>query len=50
LTYYAAHAEAPPALSIAIAPLFRLPEAWLWGAIGAPVGRWLSRMHVRLDA
>jgi hypothetical protein len=49
-TYYTAGGETPSAVSIVAAPLFRLPEAWLWGAMGGAVGRWMSRMHVRLDA
>jgi hypothetical protein len=26
-----------------ISPLLRLPEAWIWGAVGGLLGRWLSR-------
>lgn len=30
---------APSASSVLTAPLFRLPEAWLWGAIGGSIAR-----------
>ena len=26
-----------------ISPFLRLPEAWIWGAVGGLLGRWLSR-------
>jgi hypothetical protein len=33
----------PSALSILIAPLTRLPEAWIWGSIGGFVGKCIAR-------
>jgi hypothetical protein len=33
----------PSALSILIAPLTRVPEAWIWGSIGGFVGKCIAR-------
>jgi hypothetical protein len=33
----------PSATAVLLAPLFRLPEAGLWGAIGGQLGRWIVR-------
>lgn len=38
-TYYTTHAHAPSALAVLTAPLFRLPESWLWGMLGGRLGR-----------
>jgi hypothetical protein len=35
--------HAPIPLAMMVAPLFRVPESWIWGAIGGQVGRWMSR-------
>jgi small-conductance mechanosensitive channel len=35
----------PSALSILIAPLTRLPEAWIWGSIGGFVGKCIARQR-----
>jgi len=32
-------------LSVLAAPLFRLPESWIWGAVGAQLGRRISRFR-----
>lgn len=35
----------PSALAILVAPLTRLPEAWIWGALGGQLGKWVSRQR-----
>jgi len=40
---YGAKAYVPFPLAMIVAPLFRLPESWIWGAIGGQLGRWISR-------
>jgi hypothetical protein len=35
----------PSALAILIAPLSRLPEAWIWGSIGGQLGKWIVRQR-----
>ncbi len=42
-TYYSAHHHVPTALDVLLAPLFKLPESWLWGLVGGQLGRMLSR-------
>ncbi len=42
-TYYTSHAHAPSALAVLTAPLFRLPESWLWGLLGGRLGRAIGR-------
>jgi hypothetical protein len=42
-TYYTSHAHAPSALAVLTAPLFRLPESWLWGMLGGRLGRAIGR-------
>jgi hypothetical protein len=38
----------PPARAgILISPLFRLPESWIWGAVGGALGRWIVRRRRR---
>jgi hypothetical protein len=38
----------PSALAILIAPLSRLPEAWIWGSIGGLIGKSIARRRQRL--
>lgn len=33
-----------------MSPLLRLPESWIWGAIGGLLGRWLSRSSQPIEA
>ena len=42
-TYYTSHAHAPSALAVLTAPVFRLPESWLWGMLGGRLGRAIGR-------
>ena len=35
----------PSALAILVAPLSRLPEAWIWGSIGGCVGKGIARQR-----
>jgi hypothetical protein len=42
-TYVTAHGHAPSALAILTAPLFRLPQAWIWGLVGGRLGRPIAR-------
>ena len=42
-TYYTSSAHAPSALAVLTAPLFRLPESWLWGMVGGRLGRAIAR-------
>jgi hypothetical protein len=41
---------APSAAVMIAAPLFRLPESWLWAAIGAQIGRCISRARRKTAA
>lgn len=34
--------HAPTALEVFVAPIARLPDAWLWGAIGGQIARWIA--------
>jgi len=43
-----ARSFAPSPLSMTIAPIMRLPESWIWGAVGGQLGRWISRSRPRL--
>jgi len=45
-TYYTTRAHAPSALTVFTAPLFRLPESWIWGLVGGGVGRAIRRTQV----
>jgi hypothetical protein len=36
---------APTPLGVLFAPLSRLPESWIWGAVGAQLGRRISRLR-----
>ena len=40
----------PSAWSILVAPLARLPEAWLWGTIGGQLGKCIARRRQRTVA
>jgi hypothetical protein len=40
---YGAPGHAPIPLAMMVAPLFHVPESWIWGAIGGQLGRWISR-------
>jgi hypothetical protein len=42
-TYVSARGHVPSALAILTAPLFRLPEAWIWGLVGGRLGRAIAR-------
>jgi hypothetical protein len=42
-TYYNAHHRLPSPSAVLVAPLFRLPEAWIWGLLGGRLGRGISR-------
>ena len=51
LTFVGPRLPAPSAWAILIAPLIRLPEFWLWGAIGGKLGKqircWQQRAAAR---
>ena len=49
-TYYTTHAHSPSALAVLTAPLFRLPESWLWGMVGGQLGRAIGRRRRRPSA
>jgi hypothetical protein len=34
-------------VSVLVAPLFKIPESWLWGVVGGRIGRGIVR--ARLD-
>jgi hypothetical protein len=42
-TYYTAQSRVPSPLAVFAAPLFRLPESWLWGLVGGRLGRAVAR-------
>jgi hypothetical protein len=46
-TYYGVLPHAPTAWNVLISPLFRLPEAWLWGVYGGLLGRGIRRFRHR---
>jgi hypothetical protein len=47
-TYYSAAHQPPGSLHILLAPLFALPQCWIWGAVGGGLGRWISPYLRRL--
>jgi hypothetical protein len=49
-TYYSRDPHPPAPLSILVSALLRLPESWMWGMLGASLGRWISRIQPRLAA
>jgi len=42
-TYYTTRAHTPSVLAVLTAPLFRLPESWIWGMVGGQIGRAIRR-------
>jgi hypothetical protein len=44
-TYYGNAAHAPGPAEVLAAPLFRLPEAWVWGVLGGLLGRSIRRVR-----
>ncbi len=40
----------PSALAMLVAPLSRLPEAWIWGSIGSFIGKCIARQRKRTAA
>jgi hypothetical protein len=46
-TYYTVQHHAPSPVSVLVAPLFKIPESWLWGVVGGRIGRGIVR--ARLD-
>jgi hypothetical protein len=49
-TYYSALDHRPSALVIVLAPLSKLPEAWIWGALGGNLGRSFLRSRAARSA
>jgi hypothetical protein len=45
-----AHAPPLPAWAILISPMARLPECWIWGALGGLLGRQIARNRKRAGA
>jgi hypothetical protein len=45
-SYYSAEHQSPGSLNILLAPLFALPQCWIWGVVGGTIGRWISP-HIR---
>ena len=43
LTFVDPRLPAPPPWAVLIAPLARLPEFWIWGALGGQLGKRISR-------
>jgi hypothetical protein len=43
LTFVGPRVPPPPAWAVLIAPLARLPEFWIWGALGGQLGKRISR-------
>jgi hypothetical protein len=41
---------APSPWAILISPLARLPEFWIWGALGGQLGKWITRRRHRAGA
>jgi hypothetical protein len=37
------HLPPPSSLAILVSPLARLPESWIWGALGGQLGKWNAR-------
>ena len=42
-TYYTVHRQTPSLLAVLTAPLFRLPEAWIWGLTGGWIAKTVAR-------
>jgi hypothetical protein len=47
LTYYTTQNDLPAPYALLFSPLFRLPESFLWGVVGAGLGRWLGQYRRR---
>jgi hypothetical protein len=45
-TYYSAEHALPGAWNVLLAPLFALPQCWIWGVVGGGLGRWIGP-HLR---
>ena len=43
LTYYTTQNDLPAPYVLLFSPLFRLPGSFLWGVVGAGLGRWLGQ-------
>jgi hypothetical protein len=37
------HFESSASWAVLAAPLFRLPDSWLWAALGGQLGKWIAR-------
>ena len=47
LTYYSGLRQSPGSLAVVLAPLARLGESWVWGAVGGSLGRTIARRWAR---
>ena len=47
LTYYSELRQSPGSLAVVLAPLARLGESWVWGAVGGLLGRTIARRWAR---
>jgi len=47
LTYYSELRQSPGSLAVVLAPLARLGESWVWGAVGGSLGRTIARRRAR---
>ena len=45
LTYYMTTNDLPAPYVLLFSPLFRLPESFIWGVLGAGLGRWLGQFR-----
>jgi hypothetical protein len=41
------HFEPSASWAVLAAPLFRLPDSWLWAALGGQLGKWITRRRQR---
>lgn len=48
-TYYTTQQHSLTPLAVVAAPIFHLPQAWIWGWVGGKVGRGISRARQSLD-
>ena len=49
LSYYSELRQPPGSLAVVLAPLARLGESWVWGAVGGSLGRTIARRCGRPD-
>lgn len=49
LSYYSELGQPPGSLAVVLAPLARLGESWVWGAVGGSLGRTIARRCGRPD-